>query len=188
MNSQNLILFTDHLFKTLGRETGEMRKIESLNPNLPAIYVFIFKDYPDKNLRTFVTYGLSEVTHPKWHFGRPEVILSVESDDEIWGRGLTAIVNRFRGEKTFSNGSTYMFDTPLASESEMAGFVIFKPSFLSQEETILQLPQKTIYFIQAYPIYPGEANLIGKKGFEAFWGDERLEDVYDVKRKDISIK
>lgn len=188
MNSQNLILFTDHLFKTLGRKTDEIRKIESLHPDLPAVHVFIFNNYPDQNLTTFVTYGLSEMSHPKWHFGRPEVMLCVESDKEAWGIGLGAIVNRFRGEKLFSYGSTYMLDMPLIDESKMTGFVLYKTGFLPEGGGVFQLEGKTVYLIQAYPLYPGEAKLIEKKGFEAFWTDERLEDVYDVKRKDISTK
>lgn len=185
---KNFILFTDHLFKTFGRETGEMRKIEPLHPELPPVYVFIFKDYPDKNLTTFVTYGLSEVTHPKWHFGRPEIMLCVESDKDAWGIGLGAIVNQFRGQHLFSYGSTYLLDMPFVDESKMTGFVLYKAGLVNDGEGVFQLEDRTAYLIQAYPIYPGEAELIEKKGFEAFWTDERLEDVYDVKRKDISKK
>lgn len=173
------------MIQRFGCEPLEVKGVPSLYPDLPPVYVFVFRDYPDKNLTTFVTYGLSEVTHPTWHFGRPELLLSVESEKMAWGVGLAFVVNQFRGEKLFSLGSVYRLDCPIIEESGMSGFVIFKPSFLTLDDSILQLSGKTVYLTQAYPIYPGEADLIAEKGFESFWLDERLVDVYDVGREEV---
>lgn len=187
MNNENLNLFTQFLLNTLNQKEYELREINPLNPELSPIHVFLFKNYPAPELTTFVTYGLSEVTHPKWHAGRPELLLSVESKKEAWGIALAAIVIQFRGEKVFSYGSTYMMDEAISpTESKMSGFVIFKPSFVEPEKGIFQFPEKTVYLSQAYPIYEGEAKLIEKKGFEGFWENKDFEDPYDVGRKDIS--
>jgi len=186
MTEDDLNIFGDHLVASLGTNEVELKEIPSLRPEESPIFLFIFRDYPDENLTTFVTYGLSEVTHPTWHFGRPELILSVESNKDAWGIGLAFIVDQFRGDKAFSHGSTYMLDRPLIDESDMSGFVIFKPSFLDLEQSVFQLPTTTVYLTQAYPIYPNEAQVIEKRGFEAFWTDERLKDVYDVGREEIA--
>ena len=184
--NNDLDIFGEYLTASLGVDEAELKEIPSLNPKLPPIYLFILRDYPDEDLTTFVTYGLSEMTQPTWHFGRPELLLCVESEKDAWGIGLAFIVDQFRGEKAFSHGSTYMLDRPVIDESGLSGFVIFKPSFLSLEESVFQLPTKTVYLSQAYPIYPGEAKMIEKQGFEAFWMDEGLRDVYDVQREDFS--
>ena len=164
----------------------QAKAVTSLTPKLPPVHFFTFNDYPDIDLTTFVTYGLSAATHPKWHFGRPELILSVESKNEAWGIALASLVNKFRGEKVFGNGSTYMLDMPITAESGMSGFVIFVPSFLNNEESVFQMPNKTVFLTQAYPIYPNEALMIEKLGFESFWSNKDFIDPYDTKRKDVS--
>ncbi len=165
----------------------ELKQVTSLDEKLPSIHLFIFKNYPDTGLVTIVTHGLSKATHPKWHFGRPELILSVESEKEEWATALATVVNEFRGEKSFANGSVYSLEKPFCYESGMTGFVMYVPSFLNQEEAIFELAgNKTIFLTQAYPIYPGEAGIILKQGFESFWGHEKFQDPYDVKRDNIS--
>lgn len=183
---QQLNLFSHLLTQKMKRNRFELKQLVSLRKDLPPVHYYIFKDYPDKNLTTFVTYGLSAMSHPNWHFGRPELILSVDSTNEAWGIALATLVNRFRGEKLFSNGSTYMLDMPIVSDSKMNGFVIFVPSFLSQDEAVFQLPDKTVFLSQAYPIYPGEGLMIEKLGFESFWSNKHFKDPYDVHRKDVS--
>lgn len=185
MKKNELIQFTEHL-KGLFKSEGIVKEMPSKRPDLGPIYAFIFKDYPEKGMMSIVSYGLSEVSHPRWHFGRPELILSLDSQDESWADSLMHIVNEFRGEKSFSPGSVYELEQILSNDSLMRGFVIFTPSFISPDEGSIQLESKLVYLTQAYPIYPGEADLIQNKSFQDFWSDERLVDVYDVGRKDIS--
>ncbi|QQR83995.1 suppressor of fused domain protein [Candidatus Peregrinibacteria bacterium] len=179
--------FIEPLAKKLKKVPSETKVISSLRSDLPPIYLFIFRDTPDEGLTTFVTYGLSEAAHPKWHFGRPELILSVESTNEAWGIALASLVNKFRGEKTFANGSTYQLDIPITDQSAMNGFVIFAPSFLTNSESVFELPYKTVYLSQAYPIYPNESLMIEKLGFESFWSHKEFTDPYNPSRKDVSI-
>lgn len=48
---------------------------------------------------TSITYGLSEANHPNWKNGKPEIILTLETQDESWGLATAYFASQFKGEK-----------------------------------------------------------------------------------------
>jgi hypothetical protein len=58
---------------------------ESLDANLPGVTSLVYRDTPEKGMITALTYGVSRSEHKDWKFGRPELCITVESDDISWG-------------------------------------------------------------------------------------------------------
>jgi hypothetical protein len=73
----------------------------------------------------------------------------------------------------------------------MSGFVVFAPSTPTHawrpERTGVQLSTQTVYVTGMYPIYAGEASLIGRIGLEAFWKLDGFNP-WDVRREDLSLR
>ena len=49
----------------------------------PVVSVFVYPGIPEPGMITGVTYGLSCFSHPEWTRSRPEMIISMETEDEM---------------------------------------------------------------------------------------------------------
>lgn len=132
-----------------------------------------------------LTYGISEATHPDWKQGRLELMVSLDTKDPSWGMAAAYMAEAARGEFAFAYSQILNFDRPISEESAMSAFFLFAPSFLNQEQSKLTLPNKTIFLYGAYPLYPGENELIERVGLEKFWHTPGF-DLYNVQRPDLS--
>jgi hypothetical protein len=175
-------IFLDHLTRVFGKE-------DAIHPadaedGGPPVAVFVYKNTPEEGMITGVTFGLSLYPHPEWKFGRPEVIVSVESLELDWPLAAATFAASFRGKKTFSYGDVFTTDGPLASHTKMDGFLVFAQSILEEEVASVQLKDYKINFVQFYPIYRSELSAYDKLGLEDFWKHENF-DMYDVTRKPV---
>jgi hypothetical protein len=161
-----------------GREDS-IHKIDSTQPGLPAVYCFFYRDLPEKGTLTAVTYGVSEANHHSWIHGRPELIISLDTNDLSWGIAAAMLAEAARGQHPMGYGSTLSLPKPISHESGMSSFLLFAPSFLDREQSRIELPSKTVHLCGAYPLYPGEVSLLGQIGLEAFWHMDGF-DMYDV--------
>lgn len=166
-------------------EADVINKVDCPDGGKP-IYIFTYFNLPEEGLTTFVTYGLSEGNHPDWKNGKPELIVTLETEDEDWGFAAGFFASAYRGEKAFSYSSLYTTDSPLSEESDMIGFFVFTPAILDPEEFTIQMPDKPIYLKGLYPIYKEEVELYQSIGLEAFWHLEDF-DLFDVKRKNLAL-
>lgn len=133
---------------------------------------------------TGVTFGLSHCPFPAWKFSRPEVIVAVKSLDLDWPCAAATFAALFRGKKPFQYGDVFTTDSPLASDTQMDGFLVFAQSILDEELVSVQLNDYKVHFSQFYPIHRKELFVYEKIGLEAFW-DHPDFDMYDVTRKPI---
>ena len=62
-----------------------MFKEDSLDEGLPGVTTIVYENTPEKGVITSFTYGLSLGHHPDCRNGRPELALTVRSDDFAWG-------------------------------------------------------------------------------------------------------
>lgn len=137
------------------------------------------------SLMTSFTTGLSVGFHPSWKFARPELCITVESQDPRWGWAIGDIAYKLRGKCSFCYGEIINFGTQISKESEMSAFVVFAPTFIDKEDREIQLPEWKVSFAQMYPIYEGEIGLIDRIGLEEFL--QRPGTFFsNVKRKDLS--
>ncbi|WP_299707077.1 suppressor of fused domain protein [uncultured Pontibacter sp.] len=164
----------------------EFFREESLDKNLPGVTSIVYRDVPEKGMITALTYGVSRSEHKDWKFGRPELCITVESDDISWGQVIGYIGNQLRGEFNFGYGQTINFNEQISDESEMDAFLIFGPSILDKEDYLgidVGLDYK-INLAGLYPIYSSEIEKYSKIGLEEFWNHSNF-DLYNVNRKRI---
>ena len=125
------------------------------------------------------------VAHPDWKLGRPELCVSVESQDLAWGWAVGDIAYKLRGKCPFCYGEIINFGTPISKESGMSAFFVFAPIIMDKELWGVQLPDWKVNIAQMYPIYDGEIDILNNIGLKDFWLNQKI-DFCNVKREDIS--
>ena len=165
----------------------EFYREEDNGEDLPAVSSIIYQQIPEPGMITGFTYGLSLANHPAWEHGRPELTLTVRSEEAGWGAVAGYLANGLRGNCPFSYGNTIRFGQKIAPDSDMDAFLVFAPSIFEQPSDYQHIdigaPWK-ISIAALYPIYDSEVDLIDKFGLEKFWHHEGF-DMYDVTRKPI---
>ncbi|KAA0134537.1 MULTISPECIES: suppressor of fused domain protein [Gimesia] len=177
--------FETNWLKALEERFGEIDGIVEVqaNDDQPEIKVIYFENLPEEGTLTAVTCGLSQASHPDWEEGsKPELIVSLDTKDQSWGFAAGFFASAFFNEKRFSYGDIFQIDDPISEESEMSAYLVFAPSFLSQEEATFELPDRTIHLQGLYPLFESEIDLYDEIGLEKFWHLDGF-DLYDVKRK-----
>ena len=172
----------DKIFQTEPEYYGD----EAKKDGIPRVTSIIYKDIPEKGMVTGITYGLSLENHPDWKFGRPELIITVDSKDISWAKVAGYLANSLRGDCPFSYSNTINFREKISDESEMDAFLVFAPSILDKKDYLnidIGLDYK-INIAGLYPIYASEMEYIEKNGLEKFWKHPDF-DMYNVNRKRI---
>jgi suppressor of fused protein SUFU len=150
--------------------------------HLPPVVAFAFADTPEPGLITGFTFGLSQARHPDWRLGRPELAITVESNDVGWPIAIGLMAERLRGECPFSYGNTINIGEPITDETRMTAFVVFGPAFPVENDAgrIDVGDDLPIFLTGCYPIHHSEMDFITRRGLEAFWNLEW--DPMDVRR------
>jgi len=153
----------------------------------PRILVYYFADFPAKGMLTAVTGGLSNAGHPNWVNGKPELMISLHTEDHGWGSGIGYFAQSFFDDDAFGYGSSYKLDQPLSGDSAMNACFVYKPAFMSQEQIKFELPDRTIFVAGMFPMYDDEVPLFEKMGVKDFWNSPGF-DCYNPRRMRISVK
>jgi hypothetical protein len=143
----------------------------------------VYRNVPEADHVTGVTYGLSEVVHPAWRSARPELIISVQSTDLAWPLAVAEMANRLRGSCPFSYGDVIDFGDKISEESEMSAFLVFTPSILAPN-VFLNIDvgaEQPLNLAGMHPLYDSERAVLGELGLERFWKHPNF-DPYDVRR------
>ncbi|MFI1770496.1 suppressor of fused domain protein [Thalassobellus citreus] len=173
----------DRIFQT----EPEYYKEQSEKDGIAGVTSIVYKNVPEKGMITGITYGLSLRNHPDWKFGRPELIITVDSKDASWAQVAGYLANSLRGNCPFSYSNTINFKEKISNESEMDAFLVFAPSILDKKDFAnidIGLGYK-INIAGLYPIYASEMEYIEKNGLEKFWKHSDF-DMYNVNRKRIT--
>ncbi|MBI4941517.1 MAG: suppressor of fused domain protein [Actinobacteria bacterium] len=152
-------------------------------PGARRVTVIRYDDLPEPGMLTALTYGLSLAEHPEWRLGRPELCISVRSQDPCWGYAIGHLATQMSGECAFCYGDTLNFNERISEESAMTAFVVFAPAVLDRADfTGIDVGDRLpINIAGMYPIHDRERLWIREQGLEAFW---QLEwDPYDVTRQ-----
>ncbi|WP_405265710.1 suppressor of fused domain protein [Cellulophaga sp. Ld12] len=178
--------FMDHLDRIFQVEPEYFRNVSEID-GIAGVTSIVYKDVPDKGMITGITYGLSLVDHPAWKFGRPELIITVDSKDTTWAQVAGYLANSLRGNCPFSYSNTINFREKISEESNMDSFLVFAPSILDKKDfTNIDVGlDYNITIAGLYPIYASEIAYINQNGLEKFWKHPNF-DMYDVNRKLIS--
>ncbi len=143
----------------------------------------VYRDIPEADHVTGVTYGLSEVAHPSWRSGRPELMISVQSRDIAWPLAVAEMAKQLRGECPFGYGDVIDFGGKISEESEMSAFLVFMPTILAPHAALgIDVgAEQPVNIAGMYPIYDSELAQLSAMGFEKFWKHPNF-DRYDVHR------
>lgn len=159
-----------------------MFAFDSVVKPLPPVASFNYLNVPKNGYFTFITYGVSEYNNPAWQEGRPELMLTVQSQDTSWAKILPYIGANMIQEYDFSYGEIIHFGSKISPDSDMSSFFVFAPSILDADDyDNIHLPNRTINLVALYPIYKSEADVINYVGLEKFMHHPEY-DMYDVNR------
>jgi hypothetical protein len=174
--------FLEHLDAIFQTEP-EFFPIESQLTGVPKLACMVYRDIPEAEHITGVTYGLSEVAHPAWRAGRPELIISLHSKDLAWPLAVAEMANQLRGQCPFGYGDVIDFGSRICEESEMSAFLVFTPSILAPHAALgIDVgAEQPINLAGMYPIYESERAALAEIGLQKFWTHTNF-DRYDVHR------
>jgi hypothetical protein len=178
--------FLAHLDEIFGVEPTFF-PLDSSHPNVPGVVCLVYRDIPEAGFITGVTYGLSEVQHPTWKLGRPELTITVDSEDLAWPLAMAHMANNLRGNCPFCYGDVVNFGAQISDESEMSAFLIFAPSIFEEKQSYLNIDvggEQLLNISGVYPLYDSEREVIPKIGLKAFWHHPNFG-MYDVKRRRV---
>lgn len=167
-----------------GMTASEIREVTL--EGMPRMLVFYFADFPEKGMLTAVTGGLSNASHPDWKFGKPELMITLETSDYQWGKAAGFFALAFQNQRAFTYGDSFKFDFPMASDSDMNAVFVYKPSFLSAEQAKFELKDRTVHLAGLYPMYEEEIKVYETLGLEDFWNAPNFE-FFDVKRPKVTL-
>jgi Suppressor of fused protein (SUFU) len=169
-----------HLDALSGGVEAEYTIWDSTRPGLPAVTSIVYRDLP-QGLMTGLTYGLSLAEHEEWRVSKPELCISVRSDDPSWAIVAGNVAQTLRGRCPFCYGDTINFGE-ITPESPMTAFVVGPPAVLDRADyTAIDVgDDRPVSIAGLYPIHDVERRYIGEHGLDAFM---RLGwDGYDVTR------
>jgi hypothetical protein len=177
--NSDIELFLNHLDELMGCE-GQYALITEKDER-PPVWTVSYADVPEDGMLTAFTYGLSTTEHPDWKHGRPELVVSVNSDDRNWALAAGHVVRIYRGESSFSYGTVLEVGDRPSDQSAMSAFFLFAPLVLDQSQARVVLADRVINFVQAYPIYEREVALVRQLGPTDFFKSPGV-DWFDIRR------
>ena len=172
-----------HLDRVFGREQDVIKTADSEDGGV-RVSVFIYRNIPEPGMITGITFGLSCYPYPDWKFGRPEIVLSMETEDIMWPYAAAYFAASFRGKKRFSYGDVFTTDGPLASDTKMDAVFIFAQSIFDKEHQSIQMDNYKLNFSQFYPIHRSELEVYENLGLEKFWKHDEF-DLFNPRRPPI---
>lgn len=160
-----------HLDRLTGDAEPAFTPFPSPDPALAGITVIIYRDLPEPGMLTALTYGLSLGTHPAWGNARPELCLTLRTEDDRWALAMGSLAAQLRGTCPFAYGDTIDFGGPVADGSAMSAFVVFAPGALAREDFLgLDLGDGDVVdLVGLHPIHASERAAIRADGLEQFW-------------------
>jgi hypothetical protein len=180
-NPSRVERYLRHLDVLSGTVEPQFWPVESTWPGHHGVTAIGYRDMPEAGLLLGLTYGLSLAHQDAWLRGKPELSICVRSDDVAWALAIAHLAERLRHDCPFSYGDTINFGEPIASDSQMDGFVVFAPIAIDAADAHVEVGDDLpIHIVGMYPTYGSERRFISEHGLEAFW---KLDwDPYDVAR------
>lgn len=139
--------------------------------------ILVFNNVPEKGHMTCVTYGLSFVKHEKWKTNkRPELLLSIKSNDVNWALLIADLASELRGKFPFSYGQRINLNKKIEG-TNISFFLIFAPQIIDSNQ-FLNIDIGLDYEICLTGIYPltkGENDIIDLIGLKEFWESDQFD-------------
>lgn len=173
---RNFEAYASRISELCGRAEQTWRRVGEEEP----VWLGQFPGFPEADCLTGFTFGLSQVERPQWRFGRPELVVSVRSSDEVWGLGAAFAARRLRGECTFSYGQTIRFGERIHPSRPFDHYFLFAPRAVELPRARIVLPDYVVNLVQAYPVHRDEVEAIARVGPSVFF--QSSPDLADLER------
>ena len=152
----------------------------------PPFHILTYRDIPESGMLTSITSGISFVDQPEENNLRPELLISVVSQDISWALAIADIGYQHRGKLRFKQGDTINFNAKISEESDMSSFFIWPQGVINESHEMVCLPEWHILIMGIYPIHDDERILIHEHGPD--WLFNFVEDPCDVRRPSVAYK
>jgi hypothetical protein len=155
--------------------------------NRPRMLIYYFPDFPEKDMLTAVTAGLSNADHPAWRNGKPELSFTLKTRDTGWGSAAAYIAQSFYNDSSFHYQASFKLDQPMSRDSAMNACFVYRPQFMNDEQIKFELQDRTIFLAGLFPMYDEEVSMYETKGLKEFWNTPGFHP-YDPTRASIAGK
>jgi len=178
--------FVQYLTQIIGREPDQVVGTEADPTQSDMIYGIAFQNYPEAGLLTGFTYGLSVGQHPDWKDIRPELSITVASQDIDWIKALVYLLEWNRPAHAFLPGSLFHYGQAVAPDSAMDSFLVFNLAIGQGEQfRNIQLDEEKVTLHGVHPLYHDEVAMLQKVGIRKFMGLPEYQ-LFSVTRPDLS--
>lgn len=176
--------FRDLLEKEIGQRC-EVYRHPSTSRKLPAVFVLMFKNFPDSEYMTAYSYGLSASNGKDEGVAGRELVIQIKSNLDNWGHVLGFLISHLRGDCPFDVGQIIRFGQPIAEDSSMEHFLVHDvDEDLGTSTNFILSKNYGVSLVQLSPIYGNELAIINKMGWTAFYA--RLQSVKsDINRNPL---
>jgi hypothetical protein len=169
-----------HLSGLTGGAEPTYHMVPSTKDGLPGVTAIVYRDLPEPGHLTAFTYGLSLARHPSWRVSRPELCITVRSDDLAWAVTAAYLAEGMRGSCPFAYGDLIEFGHGATPGSGLTSYLVYW-SIVEDEEgrTGIEVgDDDVISIVGLYPIHEVERRWIAEHGATPFWlGDWDPSDV-----------
>ena len=139
-----------------------------------------YEKWPQTGYTTIFSAGLSLFNNPAWKLSRPEIVLTVMSEDPQWASVLGQTITESLGKTNYEYGAMIKVPVAMPVGCLMDSICIYRCSVLDVGQEAINLPDYKVVLSQMYPIYKNEMGLISKD-IQKFFADEDM-DWYDPMR------
>jgi hypothetical protein len=120
----------------------------------PALYMAIYRGFPQPEAVTGFTVGLSHF-HPPGG-AHKELTISMRDSDDAWALACGFVAFQLHESCPFTCGDTINFREPIAKSSSMSAFVVVHPVHLSPRDMRVDLGMRQVELAQLVPLYEQE--------------------------------
>jgi hypothetical protein len=142
----------DHFDRLAGSEPRFVQVSEQ--GSRPAVYVAIYRGFPEPEAVTGFTIGLSHF-HPPGG-AHKELTISMLDADDSWALACGFLAFQLRETCPFVCGDTVNFREPISKSSSMSAFVIVHPHHVSSRDSVIDLGFRQVEIAQLVPLYEQE--------------------------------
>lgn len=139
----------------------------------PAIFVALYRGFPEPDAVTGFTGGLSHF-HPPGG-SHKELVISMRDPDPAWAFAAGMVADGLRDRCPFLHGETINFRAPIAASSQMAAFVVVHPLLFARTDAVIDIVGRCVELMQLLPLYEEERAWLNDGGDLQAFLDARPE-------------
>jgi hypothetical protein len=153
----------------------------------PAMFVAIYRDFPERGALSGFTVGLSHFQSDDG--GYKELFVCMRDTDDRWALACGYLAFQLREQCPFLCGNTINFHAQISQLSTMSGFLVVHPRHIAPPDTVIDLGVRKVELVELVPIYEDERAWLNADGdIKMFLSDCPKSLAMDPHRKSLAPK